>query len=89
MVFLFHHIRGYLHWETMPTVAHCSRCKTILSGTSHWTKTQKESIKFDVRVGDRVLVHRNLPGIVKYVGDLDNRFTNGEIYVGVNLDDPG
>lgn len=22
MLFLFHHIREYLHWETMPTVAH-------------------------------------------------------------------
>ena len=60
-----------------------------MSKTSHWTKTRKESIKFDVRVGDRVLIHRDLPGIVKYVGDLDNRFTNGEIYVGVKLDDPG
>ncbi len=42
-----------------------------------------------VRIGDRVLVHASLPGVVRYVGDLDSDFTSDQMYVGVKLDDPG
>ena len=31
----------------------------------------------------------NLPGVVRYVGDLNADYTNEQIYVGVKLDDPG
>ena len=30
-----------------------------------------------------------LPGVVRYVGDLDSDYTNGQVLVGVKLDDPG
>ena len=43
----------------------------------------------DLRVGDRVMVDGYLPGVVKYVGDLDSHYTNSPTYVGVKLDDPG
>lgn len=43
----------------------------------------------DLCVGDRVMVDGYLPGVVKYVGDLDSNYTNSPTYVGVKLDDPG
>ena len=42
-----------------------------------------------LKIGDRVLVHGTLSGVVRYVGDLDSDFTKDQIFVGVKLDDPG
>lgn len=42
-----------------------------------------------IKLGDRVLVRQSHPGIVRYIGDLDSKYTDDQIYVGVKLDDPG
>lgn len=42
-----------------------------------------------ISCGDRVLVQGLFSGSVKYVGDLDSRYSNSPLYVGVKLDDPG
>ena len=57
--------------------------------TAHWTSTRKEDQECPVKIGDRVLVHGALPGVVRYVGDLDSTFNNAPLFVGVKLDDPG
>ena len=46
-------------------------------------------MKIPIKLGDRVLVRQSHPGIVRYVGDLDSKYTDDQIYVGVKLDDPG
>ena len=50
---------------------------------------EKEGFSSDIKIGDRVLVHGTLPGVVRYVGDLDSDYIKDQIYVGVKLDDPG
>ena len=42
-----------------------------------------------IKLGDRVLVNGANPGIVRYIGDLDSKYTDDQIHVGVKLDDPG
>ena len=57
--------------------------------TAHWTSVSKEELDCSVKIGSRVLVHGELPGVVRYVGDLDSNFNNAPLFVGVKLDDPG
>lgn len=58
--------------------------------TAHWTSLRKgETPNIPIKLGDRVLVQRCHPGIVRYVGDLDSKYTDDQIFVGVKLDDPG
>ena len=67
----------------------CSSCRDITDGTKSLTSMQEFGPAIDLRVGDRVMVDGYLPGVVKYVGDLDSHYTNSPTYVGVKLDDPG
>ena len=68
----------------------CSPCKAVFRETAHWTSTKKEgNPNIPIKLGDRVLVRQSHPGIVRYVGDLDSKYTDDQIYVGVKLDDPG
>lgn len=68
----------------------CSPCKAVLKETAHWTGVKKgECPHIPIMLGDRVLVNGSHPGIVRYVGDLDSKYTDDQIYVGVKLDDPG
>lgn len=60
-----------------------------MKDTSHWTSMQKEDSEIVIKIGDRVLVHGCLPGVVRYVGDLDSNYTNDQVYIGVKLDEPG
>lgn len=66
----------------------CKHCNFVLSRTADWTSTQKEKLLVDAKIGDRVLVHGETAGVVRYVGDLDSGYTNDQVYVGVKLDDP-
>ena len=50
---------------------------------------KEANINIPIKLGDRVLVRQSHPGIVRYVGDLDSKYTDDQIYVGVKLDDPG
>ena len=68
----------------------CTACKAVMKDTAQWTSMQKEADSdIVIKIGDRVLVHGCLPGVVRYVGDLDSDYTNDQIYIGVKLDDPG
>ena len=67
----------------------CKYCKAILKETEGWTKATKDGVNVDIKIGDRVLIQGSLPGVVKYIGDLDSDYTNDQIYIGVKLDDPG
>ncbi|XP_065913818.1 uncharacterized protein [Dysidea avara] len=66
----------------------CSSCRMIAEETKSLTAMPEFGPEIDFRVGDRVLVDGYLPGVVKYVGDLDSDFINSQVYVGVKLDDP-
>ena len=61
----------------------------IAEETKSLTAVPQFGPAIELRVGDRVLVDGYLPGVVKYVGDLDSGFANSQLYVGVKLDDPG
>lgn len=67
----------------------CSSCRMIAEETKSLTTMPEFGPAVDLRVGDRVLVDGYLPGVVKYVGDLDSDYINSQVYVGVKLDDPG
>ena len=68
----------------------CSPCKAVLKETAHWTSTKKEEcLSIPIKLGDRVLVSCRHPGIVRYVGDLDSKYTDDQVFIGVKLDDPG
>ena len=68
----------------------CSPCKAVLRETAHWTRVRKENYpNIPIKLGDRVLVNNTNTGIVRYIGDLDSKFTDDQIHVGVKLDDPG
>lgn len=66
-----------------------SSCRDITDRTRSLTSMQEFGPAIDLCVGDRVMVDGYLPGVVKYIGDLDSNFTNSPLYVGVKLDDPG
>ena len=72
-----------------PYNCNCKFCKAILKETACWTKAKKDDINVDIKIGDRVLIQGALPGVAKYIGDLDSSYTNGQVYIGVKLDDPG
>ena len=58
--------------------------------TAHWTSTKKEECpSIPIKLGDRVLVYYSHPGIVRYIGDLDSKYTDDQVFIGVKLDDPG
>lgn len=50
---------------------------------------KEDTPNIPIKLGDRVVVCSGHPGIVRYIGDLDSKYTNDQIYVGVKLDDPG
>ncbi len=81
------HIPALLEHNTH--CCNCKYCRVILKETKCWTQARKEDINVDIKIGDRVLIQEMLPGVVKYVGDLDSVYTNGAVYVGVKLDDCG
>ena len=67
----------------------CSSSRDVTGRTKSLTNMEEFGPAVDLCVGDRVMVDGYLPGVVKYIGDLDSNFTNGPTYVGVKLDDPG
>lgn len=94
---LFNNIQSFLQSdEGIPPLGDnafscsCSPCKAVFRETAHWTSTKKEAnVNIPIKLGDRVLVRQSHPGIVRYIGDLDSKYTDDQIYVGVKLDDPG
>ncbi len=42
-----------------------------------------------IRTGDRVLLSGDRSGVVRWIGALDSDFVNSDVFVGVQLDDPG
>lgn len=92
------HTSGFTYIQSFPGIPSlgsnayscpCSSCKTVLKETAHWTSIEKGEFSSIFKIGDRVLVYGALPGVVRYVGDLDSDHTNAQVLVGVKLDDPG
>lgn len=67
----------------------CSNCTYVRKHTAHWTSRNRIANKYEVRVGDRVLVQGLFQGTVKYVGYMDNTYADGQVYAGIKLDEPG
>lgn len=67
----------------------CSYCNSVHKDTSHWTNLHKPTLQSQIKIGNRVRVNGEHSGVVKYIGDLNSSYTNGQVYIGVKLDDPG
>ena len=67
----------------------CRDCNEVTAETAHMTTAAMVTdVSTNIHVGDRVLVRGAFTGVVRYVGDLDSRFVDSRLYVGVKLDDP-